>query len=175
MVQSTELTLDDAADAAIRAQWSTLHEAGLPSLARHASASNRPHLTLDARAEVSPESEARLREVAAALPIPVHVGDSHVFHNKRGNVLVRRVDLTPALLDLHARVHAALGPGGSALSVPGNWMPHLTLAHGLSDEQTEAALALVGTAEPLAALAVRLRRWDSDTRRSWHVTGESGP
>jgi hypothetical protein len=49
-VRSIELTLDEATDAAFRADWHTLLLAELPSQARHAGDSNRPHVTIGAGA-----------------------------------------------------------------------------------------------------------------------------
>ena len=48
-------------------------------------------------------------------------------------------------------------------------MPHVTLAPGVTDEQLPAALKLVSTAAPVKAIALRLRRWDSEQSRAWDV------
>ncbi|RFA19866.1 2'-5' RNA ligase family protein [Subtercola boreus] len=54
-MMSFELRFDADTDAAIRAEWAALLDAGLPSQARHASASNAPHFTVLAAREVNPE------------------------------------------------------------------------------------------------------------------------
>src|SRR3954471_17476137 len=46
MVQSIELLFDDEAETALRSAWSSLADAGLPSLASHTGETNRPHVTV---------------------------------------------------------------------------------------------------------------------------------
>lgn len=174
-MQSLELLLDAASEERIRRQWELLAEAGLPSLAHHTSATNRPHLTLDARDTVSPDREARLVEVATLLPVEVRIGAPLLFHNRRGHVLVRHVLVTSELMAVHARAHAVLGPGGSPLSAPGAWVPHVSLAHGLSSAQVAAALDLLTEHAPVRATASRLRRWDSPGKRAWMVAPAVAP
>ena len=62
-----------------------------------------------------------------------------------------------------------LGRDGAPLTSPGRWVPHLTLARGVSDEQLPDALKIVSTARPVKAVALRLRRWDGDNGRAWDV------
>jgi hypothetical protein len=45
-LHSVEPLLDAATDAAVRLEWTTLAEAGLPSLATHRGSGNAPHVTL---------------------------------------------------------------------------------------------------------------------------------
>ena len=67
MTQTVELLLDPAAEAWVLDQWSALRTAGLPSLADHAGASNRPHVTVcvvpavDVRREGRPAPRSRFR------------------------------------------------------------------------------------------------------------------
>lgn len=65
-MRSIELVFDDDTESAIRADWVRLAEAGLPSLASHTGASNRPHLTLAAGAELLVQP---LHAFDGALPI----------------------------------------------------------------------------------------------------------
>ncbi|MFS0865779.1 2'-5' RNA ligase family protein [Microbacterium sp. 179-B 1A2 NHS] len=51
-VVSIELLLDEATERAVRAEWAALAAAGLSSLGRHPSPSNRPHVTLLVRERV---------------------------------------------------------------------------------------------------------------------------
>lgn len=168
-MQSLELLLDPASEERIRRQWDVLARAGLPSLAHHTSATNRPHLTLDARDSMPAESERLLWLVAQLLPVEVRIGAPLLFHNRRGHVLVRHVLVTPELMALHETAHAVLGPGGSPLSAPGGWVPHVSLAHALTSAQVATALDLLTEHAPLPATASRLRRWDSPGKRAWFV------
>jgi 2'-5' RNA ligase len=169
MVQALELTFDRRTDDAVRAQWDALREHGLPSLARHTAPTNRPHVTLDTRDEVAAEAESALGPVALRLPVELLVGPPLLFHARRRWVLARHVVVDRRLLELHAHAQAVLGNGGSPLTSPGHWVPHLTLARGVSDEQLPQALKLVSVAPPIAAVALRLRRWDSEAGRAWDV------
>ena len=170
MVQALDLTFDRPTDDRVRAEWEALRAAGLPSLARHTGASNRPHLTLDSREQVTPEAEAGLAAVAGRLPLDVRVGTVLLFHAKQRWVLARHVVVDRALLELHEQALGVLGSGGSPLTEQGRWVPHLTLARGLTDAQLPEALAVVADSPPFSATALRLRRWDQQVGRAWDVT-----
>lgn len=169
MVQALDLTFDQPTDARVRGEWEALRAAGLPSLARHTGVTNRPHLTLDSRTRIAPEAEAALAEVAGRLPLDVRVGTLLLFHAKQRWVLARHVVVDRALLELHEHVASVLGPGGSPLTEPRRWVPHLTLARGLTDAQLPAALDLVAESQPFTARALRLRRWDQPNGEAWDV------
>jgi len=173
MVQALDLTFDRPTDDRVRAEWDALRDAGLPSLARHTGATNRPHLTLDTREKVGADADAGLAEVAARLPLDVRVGTVLLFHARQRWVLARHVVVDRALLDLHEYALAALGVGGSPLTGRGRWVPHVTLARGVSDEQLPAALALVADAPPFTARALRLRRWDQPAGEAWEVSPQA--
>ncbi|NLE78297.1 MAG: 2'-5' RNA ligase family protein, partial [Rhodococcus sp.] len=57
MVQSVELLLDDRLDGYVRAQWESLHTAGIDSQQRVRAESNRPHVTLFVAETISPAVE----------------------------------------------------------------------------------------------------------------------
>ena len=169
MAQALELTFDRRADETIRTQWNALRAAGLPSMARHTAPTNRPHVTIDIRDALSAEAEYALGPVSLRLPLDVLIGAPLLFHSRRRWVLSRHVVVDRALLELHAHAHAVLGRDGAPLTSPGRWVPHLTLARGISDEQLPEALKIVSTASPVKAVALRLRRWDGDAGRAWDV------
>ncbi|WP_067655536.1 2'-5' RNA ligase family protein [Nocardia harenae] len=171
MVQSVELLLDAAAESAVRAQWAALAAAGLPSQAQHTGASNRPHITAAVATELAPQAEAALAELEFE-PLPVTLGSPVVFGVER-LVLVRLVIATRALLALHRRVHAALGPapGVPANIRPDAWTPHVTLARRLPPTRLGTAIGLIATDGDSAATVVGIRRWDGDRRREWTVRG----
>lgn len=114
MVQSIELTLDDAVEARIRLAWRALADAGLPSLADHQGLSNRPHITvavaargLDNAAELAGAVvrgwDLGGRGLAATIGAPI------LFGGHRGRwVLARQVVASRPLLTLHAAIQRAI-------------------------------------------------------------------
>ncbi len=78
-----ELVLDDAADRAVRASWSSLLRARLPSQGRHTGASNRPHVTLALTRSATEPVRDRLAAIAADLPVELTVGALLVFGSRR--------------------------------------------------------------------------------------------
>ncbi|MDQ3629364.1 MAG: 2'-5' RNA ligase family protein [Actinomycetota bacterium] len=166
MTQSVELLLDEATEAAVRAQWDALDAAGLPSQARHQGPSNRPHVTLAAREHIDPISEPALREAVSVLPLTLRLGTYACFGRDRF-VLVRLVVADRALLDLQMGVTDVLGDEPGGCFGPGCWTPHVTLAHRMRPGQVGQALAVLGDARESDARAVGCRRWDSVARRVW--------
>ncbi|WP_316317853.1 2'-5' RNA ligase family protein [Clavibacter michiganensis] len=175
---SLELTLDAASDAAVRASWRALADAGLPSLADHAGETTRPHVTLLAATDLGGSADDAVRALAAASPLPtLRLGGLVVFGvPPRGLVLARQVVVDRPLLDLHARIHAAVDqasadpdPDAAPVEVvphtrPGPWTPHVTIALRLTAEQLGAAVAALGRIDPLDAPAAGIRRWDPRDR-----------
>lgn len=172
-VQSVEALLDPATDARVRALWDALATAGLPSQARHAGASNAPHVTLAVREEVPGHRDGALGEAVGPLPLPVRLGGLLVFARRRC-VLALAVVPSSGLLDAHARVDDALagcGPSAPHLA-PGTWTPHVTLARGLSPGQVGTAVAALGALDDLDGAVVAVRRWDARERRAWTLPAD---
>ncbi len=156
-VVSIELLLDAATESLVRREWDALAAAGMSSLAAHTAPSNRPHITLLVRTRLAPFDA---RKLAAALPMPITLGAPVLFGAGDRRILVRSVVPTRALLGLHAALHAAVPAGDDAAhTVPGDWMPHVSLARRLRLDQLAAALPLVGG--ELEGQGVGLRRWDA--------------
>ena len=170
MTQSVELLLDEATDAAVRAQWDALAAAGLPSQARHTGESNRPHVTLAARRAIDAALEPALTDSVSSLPLPVRVGAVACF-GRGPYVLVRVLVANRALLELQARVTEALGPDPRTAHhfAPGSWTPHVSLARRVTADQVGSALAALGTTPDLDGRAVACRRWDGDARHEWRL------
>ncbi len=168
MAQSVELLLDDASDAAVRAQWDALAAAALPSLARQDTPSHRPHVTLAARRSLDPALEPALAEVATALPLPVRIGALACF-GRGPYVLVRVLAASTALLELQAAVTRVLGPDPATEHHfgTGRWTPHTTLGRRLTADQVAAALTVLSGPTEQDGKAVGCRRWDGDARREW--------
>lgn len=173
MVQSVELLLDAATDAAVRRLWDVLAGAGLPSQSTNANPSNRPHVTLSVAQLVPDHVERRLRDAVGHLPLAVRLGGLMVFGGSTRRVLSRLVVPTEALLELQARVSGvmAASPGIVDLTRPGRWAPHVTLARGLTDAELALALPALGRLPDAVGEAVAVRRWDGDARREWLVAG----
>jgi 2'-5' RNA ligase len=171
-VHHVDLVLDPAADAAVRAVWAALDEAGLPSLAHHRSPSNRPHTTL-ALSRSWPGAEGREVVVRAlgALPMTVRLGAPLVFGHGPF-VLALGVVPTQGLITLHRSLAGVLSPAREHLR-PGVWTPHVTLAHRLEATQVGEVLSVVVAAGlPEAVTFDGARHWDAVGRLDEPLTGE---
>ena len=171
MAHSIELLFDNDGDAAIRALWRALADAGLPSQLRVTSTTNRPHVTLLAAQRISPDVDDRLRGLRHRLPLECVVGSPLVFGGPR-LTLARLVVPSVELLALQAEIYRQSQPcvigEPFAHCEPGRWTPHATLGRRFSVAEIGAALAAVNTvagpALDLPARFVGLRRWDADER-----------
>lgn len=160
---SLDLLLDDAGEAAVRAEWRRLSEAGVPSSGDRVDASHAPHLTLAERDRVEPAAEAALAGLVALLPLTLHLGPPVVLGGPGRRVLARSVAPTPGLVELHAEAARILGGGGPPWSAPGRWLPHVTLSRRSDDASVVRALPLLGEAYDVRA--TRLQRWEPAARR----------
>jgi 2'-5' RNA ligase len=165
-MQSLELLFDPATEAALRAEWQLLADAGLPSSARNTSPTNRPHVTVAVAADGLPAGAAAVTSaVDDLLPLPVTVGGYLVFPSSHGAVLARSIVVSGGLLELHRRVVTAVLPGATVLETAriDAWTPHATIARRLAPEQLGQAFDLLPTGSR-SATAAGLRLWDSATR-----------
>ena len=171
MTQSVELVLDEGLDALVRADWDALAAAGLPSQARHRSPSNRPHVTLAARAAIDESLEPAMARALGEFPLALRLGALSVFGRDRF-VLVRAV---VARRRAAAPAGRARGRPGAGADLPymraGHWVPHVTLAHRMTPEQVAFALSLLHGPREADGYAVGARRWDGDARREWVLAG----
>jgi len=162
---SVEMLPDARVDAAVRADWLALIEAGLPSAGRHPSDSNRPHVTVAVRDVLPLDAVAGLRSLAEALPVAGSWGGATVFPAGERFVLARPLVVTADLLAFHRRVVQFLGPPPERFAVTAidRWTPHLTLARRMTGEQIGRALALLGAA-PVTGAMTGLRLWDAEQK-----------
>ncbi len=166
MVQTVELLLDPALDAAVRRQWQALLAAGLPSQARHTGESNAPHITLAITDDELPTPVEEALPSALTLPIPVRLGGLLIF-GSGPYVLVRTVVASHLLLNVHAAVARELRSSILTENLrPGAWSPHVTLAHRLDRGAVPTALAALAPFDDGIGAAVSARRWDSRQRRA---------
>ena len=174
MTQSVELLLDDAADAEIRTQWDRLGDAGLPTARRtQPSPSHAPHLTLWAGNVIDESDDRVLPELFADLDLELVIGGLLLFGPRRGGyVLVRQVAASQALLDLQQRVVRTCRTRAYPGFQMGRWSPHVTLARRVRVDQVGPSLAaLAGSPPELVTRIRRARRWDSDRKLAWLLTG----
>ncbi|XVV16614.1 2'-5' RNA ligase family protein [Actinoplanes sp. CA-131856] len=155
-MHTVELLLDSGLESLVRRQWLCLREAGLPSLATHGHASNRPHLTV-----ATGESLAGLATVD--LPLAAEFGAVTFL----GRAAVWEVRPTEALRELHARVWSSL-PG--AWPPPGQWVPHVSLALRVRADQHDAVRAALGDLPRAVGRFVAARSYDTVTRAVTPVT-----
>jgi hypothetical protein len=172
MVQSIELLLDEQTEATLRASWTTLADAGLPSLATHSGDSNRPHVTLAVTdASGFETAEAGLRAVfegwdLAGAGLAGVVGSPVLFGGHRHRwVLARQLVPSRPLLTLHSAVHRGLQvhvPDAQVIdqTLPDRWTPHVSLARRVPGDRLGEALDAVDV-EPLPCRFVGARLWDS--------------
>jgi 2'-5' RNA ligase len=167
-VQTVELLLDALTDAAVRAEWQLLADAGLPSQALHQGLTNAPHITLGVARSIPDEVESRLPSAMAALPLAVELGAVVVFGSRR-LALARLVLADRLLLDLHETTAAVMAPctGVPHYLQAGHWTPHVTLARGLGTAQVGPALDALGQVTSLSGTIEQARRWDSEQRKVW--------
>ncbi|MCW1959866.1 MAG: 2'-5' RNA ligase family protein [Mycobacterium sp.] len=172
MAHSIELLLDVDSDAAIRAMWQALDDAGLPSQVRVKSPTNRPHVTLLAAQRIAPEVDDVLRGLAGRFPVECVVGAPLVFGGTR-HTLARLIVPSAELIALHEEVFRLSLPYLTGDPFPhcrpGHWTAHATLGRRLSAEEVGVAMAVLteehdGAGNDLPGHAAGLRRWDSDER-----------
>jgi 2'-5' RNA ligase len=153
VAHAVEMYFDDQADAAVRKVWQLLADAGLPSLATWTHRRHRPHASLAVAESLAGADLAPLRSVLRAPQPTLQLYVLGTFPGYEG-VLFLGVAVTADLLAFHREVHAALG--GQAVQhwphyLPGNWVPHCTLAEGLDKATAAHAFGLLYGYEPITA------------------------
>ncbi|MFG1673522.1 2'-5' RNA ligase family protein [Micromonospora sp. NPDC049282] len=172
-MRTVELLCSPELDAGVRAAWSRLAAAGLPSLAGNTHPTNRPHLTLASVDGFPPGAEQRLADLCdAALPLPVRLSRLEVLDGSAP--LVWLVRPTPQLVALHGAVWDVLAEaaGPHPWHLPGRWVPHLSLALRFRGADRRRARAVAGAERP-AGEFVAARSYDGDTRTVSGLTGAS--
>ena len=153
-----ELLPDQAGQHVIRRDWRVLSEAGLRSQLDHRGATNAPHLTLVAAAAIGPQVHALAVELISPL-LPIRVRSSGLLILGARRLTVARVvdvedHVVAAVLRLRAAVDGPQHPG---------WLPHLTLARGLSRSDVQNAIDVLGH-DDVELSMTELRRWDPVSR-----------
>lgn len=173
MADALELFFDADAEAAIRAMWGTLEARGLRSMPTHAR--HRPHVSLTVADRITPAQAAAATEpLREAADLTLRLGSVAVFPGRAG-VLYLSVVPTLRLLRLHREIHARLVQRGvepGRHHLPDVWVPHCTLAQGLTREQVTTAIGAVQRLRPIDADIVRVGLVDTVTG---HVTTVAEP
>ena len=169
---SVELLLDEATERAVRADWDALADRGLSSLAAHVAPSNRPHVSLYGGTTL--DRAIALHGAAVEIPFGIRLGPPILFGAGPRRVLARSVVPSAALLGLHAAVVDQVRARGAdvdddAAFLPGNWIPHVTIARRVQVSSLEVALGLLGP--EVEGTVVGIRLWDSESRLATLLVG----
>jgi 2'-5' RNA ligase len=161
VTQAVVVFFDGEADAAVRALWRRLREAGVPTDEKFP-----PHLTYAAAGTIPAKARAALREELSGLWLPGLALENLSSFATSENVLMLAAVVDAELLAVHSAVHDVLArkvKNSSAYYLPGHWVPHCTLALGLTDEQMVAGFAALHPVSPIRAKVGRVCVVDSAT------------
>lgn len=144
MSVAVPLYFDPATETAIAAVIKELAERGVAPY-MHTSGI-RPHITLSIYRDLPRDACYRiLGDLAAAQP-PLPVNFSHLgIFTQPNPVVFLAPTISPALYELHTRVSALLDAVGDLPApyyLPGNWVPHCTLAVEMPAENIPAAVEI---------------------------------
>ena len=164
MAMAVCLLLDDRSEAAVRRLWQRLESDGVPSLLTHTHGRHVPHLSYASllRGEVGPAISA-LSELPPAPPLPLHFDGLGLFRRSRcwlapaatPDLVTRQQAVVAALVATGAEVHRSY--------LPGEWIPHLTLAPRLHLADLGRSAQAVYDVLPLSATATRVAIIDTRT------------
>ncbi|WP_186762998.1 2'-5' RNA ligase family protein [Lentzea tibetensis] len=147
---------DDEADAKVRGLWQQLgvkHE-------------YPPHLTYAVAGTIGPKARAELREDLSRLWVPdLWLHTLGVF-SATENVLHLSAVVDAELLAVHSAIHDVLAGkvrNPSAYYLPGNWVPHVTLAHDVTDGEMKQLFAAIFPVEPVRAKVREVSVVDTQT------------
>lgn len=165
MAHALEMYFDDQADVSVRSLWQLLTDAGLPSLATRTHRLHRPHVSLAVAESLASAELAPLRSALKAHQPTPRLYVLGTFPGSEG-ALFLGVQASADLLVFHAEVHAALA--GEQVEhwpyyLPGNWVPHCTLAEGLNKAQAARAFGVLYGYEPITAIVSAVGIKDTGT------------
>jgi hypothetical protein len=151
--QGIVLLLDGDAEAAVRACWRRLDQAGVPSLTTYTHRRHVPHISLVVaeRIEVGEWLRKLREEWFSGPPVSVELGPVGTF--PEGGWVFLGVDGVDR--SAHRRLVASLGDDVTdpwEHYLPDQWVPHSTLAGGLDASEVDTALeVLAGSGVPITA------------------------
>lgn len=166
MAQALQLFFDAEGEAEIRELWRRLDDAGVPSLDTTTGGRFLPHVTLAAARSIPAAARKALRAELRLLSIPdLWLHTLGTFPGEERNLLLGAV-VDTELLAVHSAVHDVLaGRVGdpSAYYFPGAWIPHCTLAQGITADQLAAGFRALQPPEPVRASVTRIGVTDTRT------------
>lgn len=166
MAYALEMLFDPHAEAAVRAMWASLEARGVRSMATVGHCRHRPHVSLLVAEHITPaQARAALEPLAEATDLVLCLGSVAVFPGRAG-VLYLSVVPTLRLLHLHRTLHVRLAGAGvesGRLYLPDAWVPHCTLAQGLTHEQVPVAVQAIKRLRATDAQITSVGIVDTDT------------
>ncbi|MFF7384809.1 2'-5' RNA ligase family protein [Streptomyces griseoluteus] len=163
-MRTVELLPDEVTEARVRRVWGRLAELGMPSMAGHAHATNRPHLTLTTASELPWDMRPALTQALSALPLPLRLAGTLRFEG-RTSVLAWRVVADAGVAALQRRVWELLPGAGNPLFAPTSWAPHLSLGRTRSGPDSwPAALLPAELSAPWEGRFTAARSYDTGSR-----------
>jgi 2'-5' RNA ligase len=166
MAHALECYFDDDADAAVRALWQRLEQAGVPSLASRTHRAHRPHLSFAVAGAIPPGVRRSLAADLTLLAMPrLWLYTLSTFPTNQNSLLLGAVT-DAELLAVHVAVHDALAgrvrdPWANYL--PGAWVPHCTLAQDVTPAQLATGFATLHPIEPIRARVTEVGIMDTRT------------
>lgn len=166
MAQALEFFFDQSAEAAVRALWQRLEQAGVPSLLTHTHRHHRPHVTFALGGAIAPAARADLRRDLALLSLPnVWLYTLGTFPTADNGLFLGAV-ADAELLAVHVAVHDALAHRVRdqwAYYLPGAWVPHCTLAEGITAVQLATGFAALHPIQTIRATVTEVGITDTRT------------
>ncbi len=141
---AVELRFDTLAAERICEAWNAIHEAGIGSSLLDAG--YRPHVTMGVYQRIEPGAfKAELSTFAGSVaPFQLSLSSIGIFSGAEGVVFLG-VTVTEPLLDVHAAFHKVFTTYSQEQSehyAVGKWVPHCTLAFGLSEREIAEAVKI---------------------------------
>lgn len=152
---------DDAADRAVRTLWRRLDQAGV-----HAPKDLPPHVTFAAAKSIPRATRDALRDELRTLAIPsLWLSNLGTFPH-RENVLMLGAVVDTELLAVHSAIHDVLAgrvQSPQAYYLPGSWVPHCTLAMGVTHPQMVDGFAALHPVDRIEARVDQVVVYDTQS------------
>jgi 2'-5' RNA ligase len=153
---------NDQAEAAVRALWRRLEQAGVTGTPR----TWPPHVTFAAAKSIPRKTRDALRAELRTLAIPsLWLSNLGTFPNTE-NVLMLGAVVDTELLAVHSAVHDVLAgqvQSPQAYYLPGSWVPHCTLALGVEHHQMVEGFAALHPVDRIEARVEQVAIFDTQT------------